>query len=72
MIESLVRGFYNLFGIEILRDKEFCLVFKKGWKDFRKIWLINFDLVGKNLDGINLSGVNLNKVNFSEVFLIKV
>ena len=71
LIESLVRGFYNLFGIETLRGQEFCMALKKGRKDFRKTRLINPDLVGKNLDGINLSGVNLNKVNLSEASLIK-
>ncbi|MCL2931819.1 MAG: pentapeptide repeat-containing protein [Trichodesmium sp. MAG_R03] len=71
LIEGLVRGFYNLFGIETLNDKQFDQALKEGRQDFRRTRLINPNLVGKSLDGINLSGVNLNKVNLSEASLIK-
>ena len=71
LIESLIRGLYNLFGIETLNDKQFHQALKDSRQDFRRTRLINPNLVGENLDGINLSGVNLNKVNLSEVSLIK-
>ena len=71
VIESLIRGLYNLFGIETLNDEQFHQALKMGRQDFRRTRLINLNLARENLDGINLSGVNLNKVNLSEASLIK-